>query len=269
MVELKTPAEIDAMAEAGKIVAAVHAEVRAHATIGVSLLELDEVARQMIDAAGATSSFLGYQPTFAASPYPAVLNTSVNDVMLHGIPTDYRLRDGDVLSVDFGAHIDGWHADAAVTYIVGTPDPEDEKLIEMTERMLRAGINAAQPGGRMGDISHAMSVIGRAAGYGIQTDFGGHGIGRAMHEEPFVPNEGAPGRGWPLRPGLVIAIEPSLMAGGDDTYLVAPDGWSLCTGDGSRGAHAEHTVAITEDGPRILTAPEPGIPGTTDWGSGP
>lgn len=253
MVELKTQTEIDAIAAAGRVVASVHASVRAHAAVGVSLAELDELARQVIDDAGASSSFLGYQPTFATSPYPAVINTSVNDVMLHGLPTAYRLRDGDLLSVDCGAHIDGWHADAAVSFIVGTPDPADEKLIDTCERMLHAGITAARPGGRMGDIGHAMAVIGRAAGYGIQTDFGGHGVGRAMHEDPFVPNDGVPGRGWPLRAGLVIAIEPSLMAGGDDEYWISDDGWSLCTADGSRGAHVEHTVAITEEGPRILT----------------
>jgi methionyl aminopeptidase len=254
MVELKTPGEIDAMAEAGRVVADVHATVRAQAAVGVSLKELDDIAHGVIREAEATSSFLGYQPGFASYPYPGVLNTSVNDVMLHGLPTAYRLRDGDVLGVDCGAHIDGWHADAAVTFVVGNADPADQKLIETTERMLYAGIEAAQPGGRMGDISHVMSAIGRAAGYGIQSDFGGHGIGRAMHEEPFVPNEGRPGRGWPLRPGLVIAIEPSLMAGGADHYYIDDDGWSIRTGDGSRGAHVEHTVAITDDGPRILTA---------------
>ncbi|NEE02512.1 type I methionyl aminopeptidase [Phytoactinopolyspora halotolerans] len=253
MVELKTPGEIDAIAASGRVVAAVHAAVRAHAAVGVSLLELDDVARDVMESAGAASSFLGYRPGFASTPYPAVLNTSVNDVMLHGIPTGYRLRDGDLLGVDFGAHIDGWHADAAVSFIVGTPDPADEKLLETTERMLAAGIAAAQPGGKMGDIGHAMSLIGRGAGYGIQNDFGGHGVGRAMHEAPFVPNEGRPGRGWPLKPGLVIAIEPSLMAGGDDGYYVDDDGWSIRTMDGSRGAHVEHTVAITADGPRILT----------------
>ncbi|WP_129667452.1 type I methionyl aminopeptidase [Phytoactinopolyspora endophytica] len=254
MVELKTPGEIEAIAASGRVVAAVHAAVRTHATIGVSLLELDDVARDVMQSAAASSSFLGYKPSFASSPYPAVLNTSVNDVMLHGLPTRYRLRDGDLLGVDFGAHIDGWHADGAVSFIVGTPDPADEKLVETTERMLEAGIAAARPGAKMGDIGYAMSLVGRGAGYGVQNDFGGHGVGRAMHEEPFVPNEGRPGRGWPLKPGLVIAIEPSLMAGGGDDYYIDDDGWSVRTGDGSRGAHVEHTVAITEDGPRILTA---------------
>ncbi|WP_026875201.1 type I methionyl aminopeptidase [Jiangella gansuensis] len=255
MIELKTPAEIEVMREAGRVVAAVHAEARAHAAVGVTLQELDEVARKVIDGAGAGSSFLGYHPRFGATPYPGVICTSVNDVMLHGLPTPYRLRDGDVVSIDCGAFVDGWHADAAVSFVVGEPRPEDLRMIEVAEQTLAAGIAAAQPGGRMGDIGAAMSAVGRGAGYGMQNDFGGHGIGRAMHEEPFVPNEGRAGRGLTLLPGLVIAIEPSLMAGGGDKYYMADDGWSLCTKDGSRSVHVEHTVAITEDGPRILTLP--------------
>jgi methionyl aminopeptidase len=255
VIELKTAGEIEAMRRAGRVVAAVHAEVRTQAAVGVSLYELDEVARKILDDAGAGSSFLGYQPHFAPTPYPGVLCTSVNDVMLHGLPTDHRLRDGDLLSVDFGAHIDGWHADAAISFVVGTPRQADLDLIETAERCLAAGIDAAQPGGRMGDIGHAMSVVGREAGYGMQNDFAGHGIGRAMHEDPFVHNEARPGRGLQLRPGLVIAIEPSLMAGGSDDYRIGSDGWSIVTADGSRGAHVEHTVAITDEGPRILTLP--------------
>ena len=255
MIELKTAPEIEAMRAAGRVVATVHAEVRAHAAPGVSLLELDEVARKVIDGAGAGSSFLGYHPRFGATPYPGVICTSVNEIMLHGLPTTYRLRDGDLLSVDCGAHVDGWHADAAVSFVVGTARAEDLELIETAERTLAAGIAAAQPGGHMGDIGHAMATIGREAGYGMQNDFGGHGIGRAMHEEPFVPNDGRPGRGFRLQPGLVIAIEPSLMAGGHDGYHMADDGWSLVTDDGSRSVHVEHTVAITDEGPRVLTLP--------------
>lgn len=254
MVELKTPNEIDTMAEAGRVVASVHAAVQAKATPGVSLRELDEIARQVMHEAGAGSSFLGYHPSFGAMPFPGVICTSVNGTMLHGLPTTYRLRDGDLLSIDAGAHIDGWHADAAVSFVVGQPSEADLALIRTTEDMLAAGIAAAVPGGRLGDIGHAMAPVGRAAGYGMQNDFAGHGIGRAMHEEPFVPNLGRPGRGWPLRPGMVIAIEPSLMAGGSDDYRMDADGWSVCSADGSRTAHVEHTVAITDDGPRILTA---------------
>jgi methionyl aminopeptidase len=255
VIEIKTPGEIDAMREAGRVVAAVHAQARARAAAGVALSELDELARQVIADSGAGASFLGYHPSFGATPYPGVICTSVNGVMLHGLPTSYRLEDGDLLTVDCAAYIDGWHADGAVSFVVGAPRREDLTLIDTAERMLAAGIDAARPGAKMGDIGHAMSRVGRAAGYGIQNDFAGHGIGRAMHEAPFVPNESRAGRGMRLRPGLVIAIEPSLMAGGGSDYYTASDGWSLCTGDGSRAAHVEHTVAITEDGPRILTLP--------------
>ncbi|TDD26386.1 type I methionyl aminopeptidase [Nonomuraea diastatica] len=253
MIELKSAGEIAAMREAGKVVAGVHAAVRERAGIGVTLKQLDEVARTVIEEAGAGGSFLGYHPSFGATPYPGVICTSVNGVMLHGLPTSYRLRDGDLISVDCGAYIDGWHADGTVSFTVGHAREEDLKLIKVAEETLAAGIEAALPGGRMGDIGHAMSTVGRGAGYGMQNDFGGHGIGRAMHESPFVPNEARRGRGLRLRPGLVIAIEPSLMAGGGDAYYMADDGWSVCSGDGSRSVHVEHTVAITGDGPVVLT----------------
>lgn len=255
MIELKTANEIATMREAGKVVAAVHTGVRAEAAVGVTLKALDDLAHDIIRSHGAGSSFLGYHPHFAPTPYPGVINASVNDAMLHGIPTKYRLRDGDLLSIDCGAYIDGWHADAAISFVVGRPRPEDLDLIKATEDALAAGIDAAQPGSRMGDIGHAISAAVKSTGFGMQNDFVGHGIGRAMHEEPPVPNKARPGRGLRLRPGLVIAIEPSLMAGGDDGYAIGEDGWSIMTGDGSRGAHAEHTVAITDDGPMILTLP--------------
>ncbi|MCF6469148.1 type I methionyl aminopeptidase [Nonomuraea sp. MG754425] len=255
MFEYKSAGEIAAIRESGRVVAAVHAATREAAAVGVSLKELDEVARTVIAEAGAKPSFLGYHPSFGATPYPGVICTSVNGVMLHGLPSPYRLRDGDLISVDCAAHVDGWHADGAVSFAVGQPRAEDLKLIRVAEETLAAGIEAAVPGGRMGDIGHAMSTVGRGAGYGMQNDFGGHGIGRAMHEEPFVPNEARAGRGLRLRRGLVIAIEPSLMAGGDDGYHMADDGWSVCSADGSRSVHVEHTVAITEDGPVILTLP--------------
>ncbi|GAA3564828.1 type I methionyl aminopeptidase [Nonomuraea rosea] len=255
MIELKSAGEIGAMRAAGRVVAAVHAAVRERAAAGVTLKQLDEVARTVIEEAGAGASFLGYHPSFGATPYPGVICTSVNGVMLHGLPSPYRLRDGDLISVDCGAIIDGWHADGTVSFAVGQAREEDLKLIRVAEETLAAGIQAALPGGRMGDIGHAMSTVGRGAGYGMQNDFGGHGIGREMHEAPFVPNEATRGRGLRLRPGLVIAIEPSLMAGGGDGYYMADDGWSVCSGDGSRSVHVEHTVAITTDGPVVLTLP--------------
>jgi methionyl aminopeptidase len=255
VIELKSAGEIDAMREAGRVVAAVHAAVRDQAAVGVTLRRLDEVARTVIEEAKAGASFLGYHPSFGATPYPGVICTSVNGTMLHGLPTAYRLRDGDLISVDCGALVDGWHADGTVIFTVGTPRAEDLKLIQVAEETLAAGIRAAVPGGRLGDIGHAMSTVGRGAGYGMQNDFAGHGIGRAMHETPFVPNEARAGRGLRLRPGLVIAIEPSLMAGGGDDYYMAEDGWSVCSGDGSRSVHVEHTVAVTADGPVVLTLP--------------
>ncbi|MEU3524724.1 type I methionyl aminopeptidase [Streptomyces sp. NPDC038707] len=253
MVELKTEASIDAMHAAGRVVGRALTAVREAADVGVTLLELDEVAREVLREAGATSPFLGYRPSFAPTPFPAVICASVNDAIVHGIPTGYRLRDGDLLSVDCGAVLDGWAGDSAISFVVGRPRPADLRLIETAERALAAGIGAAVAGNRVGDIAHAVGRACRTAGYGIPQGFGGHGVGRRMHEEPDVPNEGRPGRGMPLRPGMVLAIEPMLIASGKDGYHEDPDGWTLRTNDGSRAAHVEHTVAVTESGPRILT----------------
>ncbi|KNB52370.1 type I methionyl aminopeptidase [Streptomyces caatingaensis] len=255
MVEIKTDGELDAMREAGRVVARALAATRKAAEVGVRLRELDEVARGVLDEAGATSPFLGYRPSFAPSPFPGVICASVNDAVVHGIPGDYRLRDGDLVSVDCGARLDGWTGDAAISFIVGTPRPADVALVDATRRALDAGIAAARAGHRMGDVSHAIGSVAAAARCGMPADFGGHGIGRTMHEDPHVPNRGRPGRGFPLRHGLVLAIEPMLMAGGSDDYRTDADGWTLRTADGSRAAHIEHTVAVTEDGPRILTLP--------------
>jgi methionyl aminopeptidase len=255
VVELKSPAEIEAMRAAGRVVATALAQMRKQAAVGVSLVELDEVARAVLADHGATSPFLHYQPSFAHTPFPAVICTSVNDAALHGIPTRYRLADGDLISIDFGATLNGWTGDSAISFTVGTPRPEDIRLIGTAEQALAAGIAAAVPGGRLGDVSAAIGAVARAAGYGLHTDFGGHGVGHTMHESPSVPNDGKAGRGMKLAAGLVIAIEPWFMAGGHDSYRVDPDGWTLRSGDGSRAAHVEHTVAITPDGPRILTAP--------------
>jgi methionyl aminopeptidase len=255
MVEIKTPGEIQAMRAAGQVVAQILAAVQDQAKAGMRLTELDEIARHVLARAGAVSPFLGYQPGFAPVPFPAVICTSVNDAALHGIPGRYRLTDGDLLSVDCGAVLDGWAADAAVSFTIGPPGPDDARLIATTRAALRAGIAAAVPGGRIGDISAAIGAAGRAAGYGICTDFGGHGVGRAMHEDPHIPNEGPPKRGRRLVPGLVIAIEPWFLAGGRDVYRIDADGWTIRSGDGSRAAHAEHTVAVTDDGPQVLTVP--------------
>lgn len=255
MVEIKTDAALEAMREAGRVVAHALAAVREASAVGVSLRELDEAARAVLAEAGARSPFLGYRPEFAPVAFPAVICASVNDAVVHGIPDDYRLRDGDLVSIDCGAELDGWTGDAAISFTVGTPRPADLALIAATQQALDAGIAAAVVGHRIGDIAHAVGTVAGKGDYGLLAGFGGHGIGRRMHEDPHVPNRGRPGRGFPLRHGLALAIEPMLMAGGRDDYLTDPDGWTLRTADGSRAAHIEHTVAITEDGPRILTLP--------------
>ncbi|MBY8878449.1 type I methionyl aminopeptidase [Actinacidiphila acidipaludis] len=255
MVEIKTDAALEKMREAGRVVAHALEAARAAAAVGVRLRELDEAARGVLAEAGARSPFLGYRPSFAPVPFPAVICASVNDAVVHGIPDDYRLRDGDLVSVDCGAELDGWTGDAAISFTVGTPRPADVELIAATQQALDAGIAAATVGHRIGDISHAISRIARKAGCGMPVDFGGHGIGRRMHEDPHVANHGRPGRGFPLRHGLALALEPMFMAGGRNDYRTDLDGWTLRTTDGSRAAHIEHTVAITADGPRVLTLP--------------
>jgi methionyl aminopeptidase len=253
VVELKTPGEIDAMAAAGAVVAQALAAVRDHTAVGVRLRDLDQAARAVLRDAGAASPFLGYQPSFASSPYPGVVCLSVNDAVLHGIPTDYQLRDGDLLSVDCGATLDGWTGDAAISFCVGSISDSDARLLERTEHALHAAIATARDGARIGDLSSAIGAVAREAGFGLHTDFGGHGVGRTMHEDPHVPNDGRPGRGMRLRKGMTIAIEPWFMAGGRDAYRIDGDGWTIRSDDGSRGAHFEHTVAITDDEAVILT----------------
>ncbi|GAA3924123.1 type I methionyl aminopeptidase [Streptomyces gulbargensis] len=255
MVELKTNANLQAMREAGRVVAHALAAAREKAAPGVTPQELDRAARAVLDGAGAGSPFLGYRPEWAPTPFPAVLCVSVNDAIVHGIPDGTPLADGDLVSVDCGALLGGWAGDAAVSFTVGRARPEDTRLIATAEEALEAGIAAAVVGNRIGDIAHAIGRVCRRAGYGIPDGFGGHGIGRTMHEDPGVPNEGRPGRGMPLRHGMVLAIEPMLIGGGGDDHWTARDGWTIRTVDGSRAAHAEHTVAVTDDGPRILTAP--------------
>ncbi|GII99976.1 methionine aminopeptidase type I [Sediminihabitans luteus] len=257
MIELRTPREIEQMRAAGAFVAQVLTEAKAFTRVGTNLLEIDAFVHRMIRERGAESCYIDYHPSFGASPFGKVICTSVNDAVLHGLPHDYVLRQGDLLSLDFACAVDGWVADSALSFVVGGAQGErgeqDQRLIEVSERALEAGIAAAQPGGKIGDISAAIAAVGHAAGYRINTDFGGHGVGRTMHGEPHVPNDGRAGRGFPLKPGLVIAIEPWFCSGTDEIWT-DPDGWTLRSADGSRGAHSEHTVAITEDGPLVLTA---------------
>ena len=214
MVELKTPGEIEAMAAAGAVVARALAAVRDAAAVGVRLDELDQVAREVLREAGASSPFLGYQPSFADRPYPGVVCLSVNDAVLHGIPTAYALRDGDLLSVDCGATLDGWTGDSAVSLLRRARRARGRSADRAHRGALAAGIAAARPGARIGDISAAIGAVAREAGYGLHTDFGGHGVGHTMHENPHIPNDGRPGRGMRIEPGLTIAIEPWFLAGG-------------------------------------------------------
>ncbi|MGL4339490.1 MAG: type I methionyl aminopeptidase [Rhodoglobus sp.] len=253
MIELRTPEEIEKMRATGSFVASVLEATAEASIVGANLLSIDAIAHEMIRRAGAESCYIDYHPSFGGSPFGKVICTSVNDAALHGLPHDYRLRDGDLLSLDFAASLNGWVADSAISFVVGTPRDEDLALIEATSRALDAGIAAATVGNRIGDISAAIGGAAQAAGYSVNTDFGGHGVGRTMHGDPHIPNNGRAGRGLPLRAGLVFAIEPWLMIGTDRIYTDR-DGWTLRSEDGSRAAHCEHTVAITDDGPIILTA---------------
>ncbi|WP_040779443.1 type I methionyl aminopeptidase [Nocardia pneumoniae] len=253
MVELKSPAEIARMRVAGRFVADVLAELRERARVGVNLLELEAYVRERIRQRGAQSCYWDYAPSFGRGPFRNTVCLSVNDAVLHGLPFDYVLRDGDVLSMDLAVGIDGWVADSATTVVVGTAAAEDVRLVRATEEALAAAIAVAVPGNRIGDISAAVAAVARDYGYPVNTEFGGHGLGRTMHEDPHVPNQGRPGRGYRLRPGLTIAIEP-WFARTTDRIVTDPDGWTIRSADGSRTAHSEHTVAITAEGPEVLTA---------------
>ncbi|WP_280439317.1 type I methionyl aminopeptidase [Nocardia cyriacigeorgica] len=252
MVELKSPEEIERMAVTGRFVAETLAELRERAAVGVNLLDLEAVVRERIRQRGAQSCYWDYAPSFGRGPFRNTVCLSVNDAVLHGLPFDYALRDGDVLSMDLAVSIDGWVADAATTVVVGIAAEEDLRLVRATEEALEAAIEVARPGNRMGDISAAISAVAAAYGYPVNNEFGGHGLGRTMHEDPHVSNVGRAGRGFPLRPGLTIAVEP-WFARTTDRIVTDPDGWTIRSADGSRTAHSEHTIAVTENGPRVLT----------------
>jgi methionyl aminopeptidase len=253
MIELRTPTQIEEMRPAGRFVASVITALIEKADVGVNLLELDELAHKMIRDRGAESCYIDYHPSFGASPFGKVLCTSVNEAVLHGLPHDYVLQDGDLLSVDFAASVDGWVSDSAYSLVVGTPRAEDLRLIDIADRALTAGIEQAVVGNRLGDISYAVGSVAREAGLSVNLQFGGHGVGRTMHGDPHVANDGRPGRGFKLKAGLVIAIEPWFLHTTDEIFIDA-DGWTIKSQDGSRGAHMEHTIAITDDGPQVLTA---------------
>ena len=248
MIILKSPDEVAKMRVAGSIVADTIDTVLASVGPGVSTADLDAVAEAFIRERKATPSFKGYRG------FPASICASLNDEVVHGIPSPKRvLKEGDVLSLDFGAIWDGYHADSAVTVFVGEPpSAEAEKLVRVTEEALEAGISQIRPGGRLSDISHAVQQVVEGAGFSVIREYVGHGIGRNLHEDPQIPNYGLPGRGPELRPGLVVAVEPMVTMGDWRTRVLADD-WTVVTADGSLAAHFEHTVAITSDGPRILT----------------
>ena len=249
MIIYKSPEEIDKMRKAGRIVAGTIDRVLATVRPGVTTAQLDEVAEAYILEQRATPSFKWYRGTF-----PASICTSLNDEIVHGIPSKKRVvREGDVLSLDFGAIWDGFHADSAVTIVVGDPrSPDAEKLVRVTEEALEAGISQIRPGGRLSDIGAAVQQVAEGAGFSVVREYVGHGIGRALHEDPQIANYGDPGRGPVLKPGLVVAVEPMVNVGGWETRVLADD-WTVVTEDGSLSAHFEHTIAVTEDGHEVLT----------------
>ena len=248
MVLRKSPDQIALMRKAGRVVAEMHEACTLAAKPGATTGDLDAAARDVLDRRGARSNFLGYHG------FPAVACISPNEVIVHGIPGSRVIDDGDIVSIDCGAIIEGWHADAAITIPVGAVDDESLRLLDTTKAALDAAIAVTVPGGRLGDIGAAVEGVASAAGYSIVREYVGHGIGTAMHEDPDVPNFGTAGRGLRLREGMVLAIEPMVNVGGRQTRLL-DDGWTVVTQDGSRSAHFEHTIAITDNGPQVLTLP--------------
>ena len=245
-ITIKNASEVGRMRVAGRLVATIHARLQAAIVPGATTADLDAIVRDALADAGAKSSFLGYHG------FPGHICTSVNDEIVHGIPGRRILRDGDIVSVDVGAIVDGFHGDSAWTYGVGQISDVAARLLRDTEAALYAAIDATRAGDRLGAVSHAVERYAKARGYGVVREYGGHGIGRQMHEDPHVPNHGDPQRGTVLRPGLALAIEPMLTTGGEETR-VQPDGWTVVTADRSLAAHFEHTVVVTPNGPAVLT----------------
>ncbi|AMY53975.1 type I methionyl aminopeptidase [Rhodococcoides fascians] len=253
MIEILPPSKIPLARETGALVAEILETVRERATVGTNLLEIDEWSKDIILGAGATSCYVDYAPSFGRGPFGHYICTSVNDAVLHGLPHDYNLADGDLLTLDLAVILGGVASDSAISFVVGENKPaESLAMIDATERALAAGIAAARPGNKIGDISHAIGTVLREAAYPINVQFGGHGIGSTMHQDPHVSNTGRPGRGYGLRPGLMLALEPWVMADTDE-LVTDPDGWTLRSTTGCRTAHSEHTVVITDSGAEIMT----------------
>ena len=253
MIEILNPTEVARARETGALVATILQTMKSRSAVGTNLLDIDRWAKAMILEAGAESCYVDYAPSFGRGPFGHYICTSVNEAVLHGLPHDYDLADGDLVSLDLAVLLGGIAADSAISFIVGdTKPPESVALIDATERALQAGIAAAGPGARIGDISHAIGTVLDAAGYPVNVEFGGHGIGSTMHQDPHVSNTGRPGRGYTLRPGLLLALEPWVMVD-TDKLVTDADGWTLRSATGCRTAHSEHTIAITDDGAEILT----------------
>lgn len=255
MIEILNSAQVDKARVSGALVADILQACKARAQVGTNLLDIDLWTKEMILGAGAESCYVDYAPSFGRGPFGHYICTGVNDAVLHGKPRDYALADGDLLTLDLALLKNGIAADAAISFIVGESRPDESvALIDATREALAAGIAAARPTGTIGDISHAVGEVLSARGYQVNTDFGGHGIGSTMHQDPHIPNSGRSGRGFRLRRGLLLAIEPWVMA--DTATLVTDDdGWTLRSATGCRTAHSEHTVAITEAGAEIMTLP--------------
>jgi methionyl aminopeptidase len=255
VIEILNPDQLSRARDTGALVGSILQSLKKRATVGVNLLELDAWTKEMITDAGAESCYVDYAPSFGRGPFGHYVCTAVNDAVLHGMPHDYVLADGDLLTLDLAVSLRGIAADAAISFIVGEEKSSaDLAMIDATERALAAGIAAARPGARVGDLSRAIGTVLRAAGYPINREFGGHGIGSTMHQDPHVANDGRPGRGFILRPGLLLALEPWVMAD-TDRLVTDDDGWTLRSATGCRTAHTEHTIAITETGAEVLTLP--------------
>ena len=253
MIEILTSDEMARARGAGALVGSILQSLKERTTVGVNLLDLDRWTKKMIEDAGAESCYVDYAPSFGRGPFGHYVCTAVNDAVLHGMPQDYALADGDLLTLDLAVTLRGISADAAISFVVGeSAASADLAMIEATERALAAAIAVARPGARIGDISHAIGAVLTAAGYPINLEFGGHGIGSTMHQDPHVANDGRPGRGYKLRPGLLLALEPWVMADTDE-LITDDDGWTLRSATGCRTAHTEHTIAITETGAEVLT----------------
>ena len=254
MIEILSPTHFPRARAAGALVADILQTMKSRAKVGTNLLEIDRWTREMIEAAGAVSCYVDYAPSFGDGPFAHYICTSVNDAVLHGKPRNQRLAEGDLVSLDLAVSLDGVVADSAISFTIGAGAPEDLAMIDATQRALAAGIAVARAGAKVGDLAHAIGTVLKDAGYPVNLEFGGHGVGSTMHQDPHIPNDGRAGRGFKLRSGMLIAVEPWVMAD-TDKLVTDEDGWTLRSATGARTAHSEHTILITDDGAEIMTLP--------------